>query len=139
MKKTLAVATAVVLMSVVSSLYALNDTVKPENRQEMILINNSKGEYVGTLINVLVDSAGNIGFIVLSIGKEEGLEKKEIAVPLGTFSYDRQKELLVLDINMEKLSTAPEFRTSDLNDPAFPDRIYRFFGLMPFWTTEGEE
>jgi hypothetical protein len=139
MKKLFAVVTAVVLMTAISSLYALADQANPENRQETIVINNSKGEYVGTLTNVLVDSAGNIGFIVLSIDKEGGLGEKEIAVPLDTFSYDRQKKLLLLDISMEKLSTAPEFKTSDLNDPDFPERIYRFFGLMPFWTTEGEE
>jgi hypothetical protein len=139
MNKFLAVLTAVVLISVLSNTYALTDKARTENQQETIIINNSKGEYVGTLTNVLVDSDGDIGFIVLSIGKEREQGRKQIAVPLGTFSYDRLRRLFILDVSMEKLSAAPEFKTSELTDPTFAERTYRYFGLMPSWTTEGEE
>ena len=139
MNKFLAVLTAVVLMSVFSNTYALTDKTGTENQQETIVIYTSKGEYVGALTSVLVDSAGDIGFIVLSIGGEEEPGRKQIAVPLGTLSYDRLRGLLILDVSMEKLSAAPEFKTSELTDPTFSGRIYRYFGLMPFWTTEGEE
>ena len=139
MKTLLAAVTAVVLISVVPNLYALTDKAKIENEQETIVISNSNGEYVGTLTTALVDSAGDIRFIVLSIGKEGERGKKNIAVPLGIFSYDRQKNLLILDVSMEKLSAAPEFKDSDLRDPGFIERTYRFYGLMSSWTTEGEE
>jgi len=139
MKKSLAVVTVVILMSVVSSLYALTDKAKIEPQQETIVINNSKGEYVGTLTNLLVDSAGNIGFIVISIGNDDKQDKKDIAVPLITFSYDREKRLIILDVSTETLSAAPAFKASELSDPAFAEKTYRYFGLMPSWTTEGEE
>ena len=139
MKRSLALLTTVLLMSVVTSLYALTDKAKSENQQESIAVNNSKGEYVGTLTNVLVDSDGNIGFIIVSIGHDRNQDKKDIAVPLITFFYDREKRLLILDVSTETLLAAPEFKTSDLGDPAFAERTYRYFGLMPSWTTEGDE
>jgi len=134
MRKFLVLATLVILLSFASIAYAAGD------QAEGLAVKNWKGEYIGSVKHVLSDSSnGNIVFVLLSLG-EEG--EKEIAVPVRSFSsYDFENGFLVLNVSKEILATAPEFQVSDLKDPAFVERIYRFFGLAPSWkdgTTEGE-
>ncbi len=134
MRKFLALATVIILLSFGSVAYA------PGNQEEGLAVKNWKGEFVGSVRHVLTDSSsGNIVFVILSLGQEG---KKEIVVPVNSFSsYDYENGFLILNVSKEILAAAPEFRVSDLKDPAFVERVYRFFGLAPSWkdgTTEGE-
>jgi len=97
-----------------------------------LTVKNWKGEYIGSVRHVLTDpSNGNIVFVVLSVGQEK---KRDIAVPVRSFSsYDFEGGFLVLNVSKQILDAAPEFHVSDLNDPAFVERVYLFFGLAPFW------
>ncbi len=103
-----------------------------KNRKEGLVVRNWKGEYVGSAQHVLLDpSTGDVAFVILSLDKE----KKEIVIPLRSFSsYDLQNGTLVLGISKEILVAAPEFHPSDLEDPAFTEKVYRFFGQAPPWT-----
>ncbi len=123
MKKLLAVVTAVMLTSFACILSAGAQTL---DEQEALAVWNSNGETVGTITNALIDSSGNIGFVIVSIGK------KEIAVPAESFSKSSEGKLL-LDVGKEKLDAAPEFQDSDLTNPNFAGGVYQFFGLMPSW------
>ena len=134
MKRSLVLTTLVILLSFASIAYAAGD------KEEGLAVKNWKGEYIGSVKHVLTDSSsGNIVFVILSLG-EEG--KKEIVVPLNSFSsYDYENGFLLLNVSKEILTAAPEFHISDLKDPAFTERIFRFFGLAPSWkdgTTGGE-
>ena len=134
MKRFLALTTVVIFLSLGSIAYAVG------NQEEGLAVKNWKGEYVGFVRHVLTDSStGNIIFVILSLGKGG---EKEIVVPVSSFSsYDYENGFLVLNVSKEILATAPEFQISDLKDPAFAERVYRFFGLAPSWkdgTTEGE-
>ena len=109
------------------------------NQEETLVIRNWKGEYMGSTRHVLLDpSTGEVAFVILLLNKG----KKEIVIPLRSFSsYDRKNATLVLGISKEILVAAPEFHPSDLEDPAFTEKVYRFFGEAPPWTdgaTEGE-
>jgi len=77
--------------------------------------------------------------IVLSIGEDEDHGKKEVAVPLEIFFYDKEHQDLFLNMSQEELATAPRFDLSDLADPRFAEKVYRFFGLMPAWTEDKDE
>jgi hypothetical protein len=125
MRKLLVLATFVVLLSFGSTAYAAGD-------QEGLAVKNWKGEHIGTVRHVLTDpSNGNIVFVVLSLGQEK---KREIVIPVRSFSsYDFEGGFLILNVSKEILNAAPEFQVSDLQDPAFVERVYRFFGLAPFW------
>jgi len=134
MRKFLVLATLAILLSLGTLAYAAGD------QAEGLAVKNWKGEYIGSVKHVLSDSSnGNIVFVILSLG-EEG--KKEIAVPVRSFSsYDYENGFLVLNVSKEILTAAPEFHVSDLKDPAFVERVYRFFGLAPSWkdgTADGE-
>jgi hypothetical protein len=128
MKKLLVLATFVALLSFGIG-YAVAD------QEEGLAVKNWKGKHVGTVKHVLTDSSnGNIVFVVLSLGQEK---KKQIAVPVRSFSsYDFEGGFLVLNVSKEILDAAPEFRISDLKDSAFVERVYRFYGVAPFWKEE---
>lgn len=101
-------------------------------------VNNWKGKHVGIVKYVVVNPyTGNVTFVILYLDKEG---KKEIAVPLAVFSsYDQENGILILNISEKELASAPEFYDSDLNNPAFAEGVYRFFGLVPPWTEETKE
>jgi hypothetical protein len=135
MKKLLALITAVILLNFGSMAYAVDDKADSLDQQRAMVVKNSKGEYVGTISNALMDSSGNIAFIILVLGEEEQ-QKKEIAVPSVAFTYDHANKNLLLNISYETLAKAPEFNISDLSDPTFAEKVYRFYGRMPAWTEE---
>ncbi len=132
MKKLLPVMTTVMLISVALLAYGAGTA----DQQEALMVQNWKGEYVGTVTNALIDPSGHIRFVIVSIGERMG--KKEIAVPMACFSANSQRKLL-LNVSKEKLTEAPEFDVSDLTDPAFTEKVYRFFGLTPSWTEEAPQ
>ncbi len=138
MKKILTQAMVVVFLCLFSVIYALG--AETANQGEGLTVKNWKGEYIGSVRHVLTDSStGNIVFVILSLGKGG---EKEIVVPVKSFSsYDFDNGSLVLNVSKDILVAAPEFHASDLEDPAFPEKVYQFYGLAPSWkdgTTESE-
>jgi hypothetical protein len=81
-------------------------------------------------------AAGEIVFVIVSLETGENKEIKEIAVPWALFSIDKGKGGLVLNISKKQLDSAPEYQASNLEDPEFVGRTYRFFALTPPWTEE---
>lgn len=137
MRKLWALVMAVILIGLGSIAYAADDRAKSGNQEEALVVKNWKGEYIGSIQHVLLDSStGSVAFIILSLGKE----KKEIVIPLRSFSsYDPKKGTLVLSVSKGILVAAPEFHISDLKDPTFAERVYRFFGEAPPWTDGAKE
>ncbi len=137
MRKLPALALIVILMSFGLIVYGVAHRPKPGDQDEVLAVKNWKGEYIGSVQHVLLDSStGNITFIVLSL--DEG--KKEIVLPLSAFSsYHQENRTLILSISKGILTAAPEFHVSDLSDPAFLDRVHRFFGEVPPWTDRPTE
>jgi hypothetical protein len=109
--------------------YGVEHRAKSGSQDEAWVVTNWKGEYIGSSHRVLLDSStGMITFIVLSLGKGE----KEILIPLSGFSsYNHNTRTLALGVSKEILIAAPEFHVSDLRDPTFAERVYRFYGEAP--------
>jgi len=126
MKKFLVLTTFVILLSFGSIALVAGD------EEEGLTVKNWKGEYIGSVKHVLTDSSSeNIVFVILSLGQDG---KKEIVVPVSSFSsYDDENGFLVLNVSKGILAAAPEFDVSILKDPAFAEKVYRFFGLAPSW------
>jgi hypothetical protein len=132
MKRLLVLATAIILMSFGLVAYRTVGRAGGGNQEDALVVKNWKGKYIGSIKHVLVDSrTRETTFVILSLGKEG---KKEIAVPVRAFSYDHRDGILVLIASEQDLATAPEFHASDLSDPTFAERVYRFFGQAPSWT-----
>ncbi len=131
MEKSLALVTAAVFLLFGNIVLAAGLS----DQDETMVIKNSKGEYLGTVKDLLIDSSGRVIFVIVSHGEErEGISRKDIAVPAVAFSYDRDQDRVVLDIAKDQLDAAPEFTVSELDDPLFSERVFQFFGLAPFWS-----
>lgn len=137
MKKLWALVMATILISFGSIVHAIDHKANPQNQEEALVVKNWKGEYIGSVRHVLLDSSTrNVAFIVLSLKKE----KKEIVIPLESFSsYDQENGILILNVSKGILIAAPEFHLSDLKNPMFAVRVYRFFGEAPLWKDRAKE
>ncbi len=137
MRKLRALVMAAILISFGSIGSAGDHGGKAGSQEEALVVKNWKGEHIGSVRHVLLDSStGDVAFIILSLGKE----KKEIVIPLRSFSsYDHKNRTLILNISKGILIAAPEFHLSDLRDPTFADRVFRFFGEAPPWTERAPE
>ncbi len=135
MKKLVALLTVAVLISLGTLAYAAGAA---EGQKESLTVTNWKGQHIGIVKYVVVNSStGNVTFLILYLDKEG---KKEIAVPLAAFaSYDHENGILTLNVSEKELASAPEFHDSDLDNPAFAESMYRFFGLAPSWTEKSGE
>ncbi|MGZ3605058.1 MAG: PRC-barrel domain-containing protein [Syntrophales bacterium] len=72
MRKLWALVMAVILIGFGSVAYAVDDRAKSGNQGEAWVVKNWKGEYIGSVQHVLLDSpTGNVAFIILSLGKEK--------------------------------------------------------------------
>ena len=132
MKRWIVLVTALVFVNFGLFAYVAADQAQTENQQQVIVVRDSTGQYVGTITNVFADSSGDIAFIILSVGDQGELENKEIVIPLGILSLDDEKGM-ILNLSKEELAAAPRFEMSDLNDSTFAEKTYRFYGLMPAW------
>ena len=142
MKKTLslnaiALVTVVILIGLASTTYAIEPGT--EHQQGVIVVKNPNGESLGIVTNALVDSSGNVAFIIVGILDEMGQGKKEIAVPSIIFAYDGQSKTLLLNMTKEQLAAGPEFKESELSDPSYAGSLYRYYGLVPPWTEGATE
>ncbi len=124
----------ILIMALLSFGFATHGYAETDNQQEAMAVITPEGQNVGTVVNALVDPSGQIAFVILSIGQETGQQNKEVAVPSGAFHYDQERGKLIMNVDREKLTAAPEFKASDLDDPSFAARVYQFFGEAPSWT-----
>jgi sporulation protein YlmC with PRC-barrel domain len=98
---------------------------------------NPKGEYLGRVSDFVIDSQGHVAFVVVAHGGFLRIGETDVAIPFGSFAYDRQKSHFVLDLTGDKLITAPTFTKRDLYNEKWAEDVYRHFGQAPYWT-EGE-
>ncbi len=139
MGRFLAIATAVILMGLETIAFPVDDRDGPDSQKQglTLTVKDWKGDSIGTSKEAVLDSStGNIVFIIVSLGKEGN---REIAVPPGLFSVDKKNDALVLNVSKKELNSAPEYRASDLEDPKFVKKVYRFFALVVPRTQETSE
>jgi hypothetical protein len=130
-------AIAAIFLSFQTMAYAADDSARSSHPEQSLIVRNWKSEYIGTSRYVVMDpAAGEIVFVIVSLETGQNKEIKEIAVPWALFSIDMEKGGLVLNISKKQLDSAPEYQASNLEDPEFVGRTYRFFALTPPWTEE---
>jgi len=127
-------AIAVVFMSFKTIAYALDSGSDVRIQEQVLIVKNWKGDYIGTSSHVVMDrSTRTIFFIVVSL--DPGGDK-EIVVPVGMFSVGKEPGVLVLNISKKQLDASPLYHASDLQNMEFFERVYRFFAVAPPWTEE---
>ena len=99
---------------------------------------NRQNENLGKIRELVLDAqTGRLAYAVLSFGGFMGMGNKLFAVPWGSLQFAANENKLVLNVDKERLRTAPGF---DENDkwPDFADRtwgagIHEHYGATPFW------
>ena len=71
--------------------------------------------------------SGNLAFLIIATGQGGVEAKKEVAVPLSIFAYDRESKTLLLSMSKEQLASAPAFNESELTDPGYAMKIYGYY------------
>jgi len=97
------------------------------------MVMNSKGEELGKVHDFVIDSNGQVQLAVISHND------KTIAVPFGMFHFGEKGEQVVLDMNRERLDTAPAYSGNLLDNEKWVEDNYRHFGLQPLWMEPTEK
>jgi len=105
---------------------------------EMIGMNvrGSNDERIGEIKDVVLDlESGRVLYTVVSAGGFQGAGDKLFAVPGSAFTHHTDKNTLVLNVDKDRLATAPVFNKENLNnaDEAYINNVYQFYGQKPTW------
>jgi len=101
---------------------------------------NPNGKHLGRIEDFITDSDGRIAFAIISKPGVLGIRGKPVAVPFEALSLASEKNEFVLDMSWEKFVSMPDFdKRADLENPSRAADTYRYFGVQPYWTEEGQK
>ena len=96
-------------------------TSKPAQQQTLVsssalvgtAVKNLQGEKVGDIRELMIDpQTGRIVYAVMASGGVLGMGEKSLAVPWETFRVGLEKDELVVEIDKDKLQSAPTYEVS---------------------------
>ena len=89
-------------------------------------------EDLGDIKEIMLDtSTGKVSYAVLSYGGFLGMGEKLFAVPWEALKLDTENKRFVLDVDSEKLESAPGFDKDNwpnMADEKWADHIHSFYG-----------
>jgi osmotically-inducible protein OsmY len=92
-------------------------------------VKNQQNESLGSVKDLIVDlHTGKVNYAVISSGGVIGLGNRLAAVPSKEFTYDRDDNALVLNVDKDRLSNAPQFDDNAFaSSPNWNRDVDRFF------------
>jgi sporulation protein YlmC with PRC-barrel domain len=98
---------------------------------------NPKGEDLGKIEEIMIHvESGRVAYAVLSFGGFLGLGDKLFAIPWEALKLNEDKKQFILNVDKERLKSAPGFDKDhwpDMADPSWGTEIYGYYGYKPFW------
>lgn len=103
-------------------------------------VRDPKGEVIGLVNSLLLDSGGH-AFAIINHGSNEeyGEGGRFTPVPFEALQVSRStsgENLVALAMNEEQLESAPFFDPTETQNRQYEANIYRYFGIQPYWTEE---
>jgi sporulation protein YlmC with PRC-barrel domain len=93
---------------------------------------NTEGLSLGDIKEIMLDMrTGQVAYAVLAFGGFFGLGEKLFAVPWQAMRLDTVNKCFVLDVDKERLKSAPGFNSHswpDMTDVAWVKQIHSFYG-----------
>ncbi len=133
MKTIMVVFLAVLLcFGTTSASYAVKAMDGMADQDSALVVKNVQGTNIGTIQGGLEDVRGNVAFVIVTLNEARN-GKKDVVLPVSAFSQGSEEGSYILNLNEEVLSSAPEFNYLNLQDPAYSEGIYRFYGQTPPW------
>ncbi len=101
---------------------------------------NHQGEDMGKIDELVIDAKKNrIIYAVLSFGGLMGMGNKLFAMPWEAFEFSATEDKLILNVDKEKLKTAPGFEKGDkwpdFKDQLWGESIYSYYNYNSPWMT----
>ena len=96
---------------------------------------NKDNEDLGDIKEIMLDMrSGRISYAVLSFGGFLGMGEKLFAVPWDALRLDTRNKRFVLDVNKQRLESAPGFNPEqwpDMADKTWEKGIHAYYGTHP--------
>lgn len=96
---------------------------------------NRAAEELGDIKEFMLDMrSGRVSYAVLSYGGFLGVGEKLFAVPWEALTLDTENKRFVLDVERDRLESAPGFDKDhwpDMADPAWEQRIHTYYRTQP--------
>ena len=100
-------------------------------------VRNPAGEDLGKIDEIMIDiPSGRVAYAVLSFGGILRMGNKLFAIPWSSLKLDEDEKCFILDVDRERLETAPGFDKDnwpDLADPNFRSEVFTHYGAVPYW------
>jgi sporulation protein YlmC with PRC-barrel domain len=97
---------------------------------------NLKSEDLGEIKEIMLDMrSGRVGYAVLSFGGFLGMGEKLFAVPWEALKLDTVNKRFVLNVEKDRLASAPGFDADnwpDMADRTWIESIHSYYGTKPF-------
>ncbi len=99
---------------------------------------NLQNENVGKIHELVIDAKKNrVAYVVLTFGGFMGMGNKLFAMPWEAFTFSATENKLILNVDKEKLKTAPGFEKDekwpDFSDTTWGETIYNYYDYVPPW------
>lgn len=97
---------------------------------------NNNEEQLGEIKEIMLDMrSGKVAYAVLSFGGFLGVGEKLFAVPWNALTLDTVNKRFVLDVDKEKLESAPGFDKDnwpDMEDVSWEKEIHTYYGTKRY-------
>lgn len=102
-------------------------------------VRNLQDESLGKIEEIMLDvEGGRIAYAVLSFGGVFGMGDKLFAVPWAALAIDPAEKTFVLDVDKDRLESAPGFDKDawpSNADRSFLDEVYAYYAVEPYYKT----
>jgi len=97
---------------------------------------NLKKEDLGDIKEIMLDMrTGRVSYAVLSFGGFLGMGEKLFAVPWSALTLDTTNKRFTLNVEKDRLETAPGFNQDswpNMADPSWEKSIHDYYGTKPY-------
>lgn len=89
-----------------------------------VKVKNGAGEDLGEINEVVIDKVfGKVSYVVLDFGGFMSFGNKFFAVPWNLFTYDKNDDCFILNVDKDRLKNAPGFDKDNWPNFAAPDYV----------------
>jgi sporulation protein YlmC with PRC-barrel domain len=95
-------------------------------------VHNLKNEHLGEIKEFMLDMrSGKVAYVVMSSGGVLGIGEKLFAVPFQALTLDTANHRMTMNMDKEKIESAPGFDTDhwpDMADQSWSSQIHGYYG-----------
>jgi sporulation protein YlmC with PRC-barrel domain len=99
---------------------------------------NRQDDVLGEIEEIVLDvPRGRVAYAAMASGGWLGLGERLFAVPWAALRYDAGRQCFVMDASKEVFDNAPGFDKDHWPtqpQPEWLDRMYRHYGVAPYWS-----